>query len=82
MRIQELIEQQMDVVSADDKQVTVKDPKSGIETKIPRDPKKPGVISKDPSDASGKRFIIDPKASGEVDKGIQPGAKVVMKNPM
>jgi hypothetical protein len=82
MRISELLEQELDVMSADDKQVTLKDPKSGIETKIPRDPNRPGVIQKDPSDASGKRFIVDPAASGEVDKGIQPGAKVLMKKPM
>lgn len=82
MRISELLEQELDVMSADDKQVTLKDPKSGIETKIPRDPNRPGVIQKDPSDASGKRFIVDPGASGEVDKGIQPGAKVIMKKPM
>lgn len=82
MRIRELLEQELDVMSADDKTVVLKDPKSGIETKIPKDPKKPGMIQKDPSDASGKRFVIDPKAAGEVDKGIQPGAKVVMKQPM
>ena len=40
------------------------------------------VIQKDPSDASGKRFVIDTSSNGEVDKGIQPGAKVVMKTPM
>ena len=40
------------------------------------------MISKDPSDATGKRFVIDAGATGEVDKGIQPGAKVVMKQTM
>jgi len=75
-------EQELDVMSADDKEVVLKDPKSGIETKIPRDPTKPGMIQKDPSDATGKRFVIDAGATGEVDKGIQPGAKVVMKQPM
>jgi hypothetical protein len=82
MRMYELLENELDVMSADDKQVTLKDPKTGIETKVPRDPKKPGVIQKDPSDASGKRFVIDTSSNGEVDKGIQPGAKVVMKTPM
>ena len=72
-------EQELDVMSADDKQVTLKDPKSGIETKIPKDPKKPGMIQKDPSDATGKRFVVDPTATGDVEKGIQPGAKVIMK---
>ena len=82
MRMHELLENELDVMSAYDKQVTLKDPKTGIETKVPRDPKKPGVIQKDPSDASGKRFVINPGQNGEVDKGIQPGAKVVMKAPM
>lgn len=82
MKISELLEQELDVMSADDKTVVLKDPKSGIETKIPRDPKKPGMIQKDPSDASGKRFVIDPKSAGNVDNGIKPGSKVVMKQPM
>ena len=84
MRIDEIIvkEQQMSVISADEKQVTMKDPKTGIETKIPRDPKKPGVIQKDPKDPSGKNFIVDPEASGEVDNDIKPGAMVTMKKPM
>ncbi len=82
MRMHELLENELDVMSADDKQVTLKDPKTGIETKVPRDPNKPGVIQKDPSDASGKRFIINTDQTGDVDKGIQPGAKVVMKTPM
>ena len=70
------------VVSADDQQVTVKDPKSGIETKIPRDPNKPGVIQKDPKDPMGKKFVIDPEAKGEVDNAIKPGAKVTTKIPV
>lgn len=39
MKIDEIVinEQEMDVVSADDQQVTVKDQKTGIETKIPRE---------------------------------------------
>ena len=84
MKIYEITikEQELDVMSADDKEVVLKDPQSGIETKIPRDPTKPGMISKDPSDATGKRFVIDTGAAGEVDKGIQPGAKVVMKQQM
>lgn len=79
---EDISEQELDVMSADDKEVVLKDPKSGIETKIPRDPTKPGMIQKDPSDATGKRFVIDAGATGEVDKGIQPGAKVIMKQPM
>mgnify|MGYP001604954224 CR=1 FL=1 len=84
MKIDEIVinEQEMDVVSADDQQVTVKDQKTGIETKIPRDPTKPGVIQKDPKDPTGKKFIIDPEAKGEVDNEIKPGAKVMMKMPM
>lgn len=75
-------EQEMDVISADDQQVTVKDQKTGIETKIPRDPNKPGIIQKDPKDPTGKKFIIDPSAKGEVDNEIKPGAKAMMKMPM
>lgn len=78
----ELLENELDVMSADDKQVTLKDPKSGIETKIPKDPKKPGMIQKDPSDASGKRFVVDPKAAGDVESGVKPGSKVIMKTPV
>jgi len=39
MKIYEITlnEQELDVMSADDKEVVLKDPKSGIETKIPRD---------------------------------------------
>lgn len=86
MKIYEIVniaeQQEMDVIAADDQQVTVKDQITGIETKIPRDPKKPGVIQKDPKDPSGKKFIIDPEAEGEVDNEIKPGAKVMMKMPM
>lgn len=81
MKINEVIvkEQELEVQAADEKQVTLKDPKSGIETKVPLDPKKPGMIAPDPSDATGKRMVLDPKATGAVDKGIKPGTKVVMK---
>ena len=82
MKMHELLENELDVMSADDKQVTLKDPKSGIETTIPKDPKKPGMIQKDPSDASGKRFVVDPKAAGDVEGGVKPGSKVIMKTPV
>ena len=36
MRMHELLENELDVMSADDKQVTLKDPKTGIETKVTR----------------------------------------------
>ena len=73
-----LSEQELTVVNADDKQVTLIDPKTKITTIVPKDPAKPGIIQTDPDDASGKGFKLDMKTTGAVAPKIAPGAKVKM----
>ncbi len=72
----QLSEQELTVVNADDKQVTLIDPKTKITTIVPKYPAKPGMIQPDPDDASGKGFKLDMKSTGAVAPKIAPGAKV------
>ena len=77
MRIYEITEQQeLTVVNADDTNVTLIDPKTKIQTIVPKDPKKPGMIQPDPDDPSGKSFKLDSKSNGAVAPTLGPGAKV------
>tara|TARA_B100000073_G_C23271838_1_gene386743 strand:- start:125 stop:382 length:258 start_codon:yes stop_codon:yes gene_type:complete len=85
MRISEILikeEQELNVVNADDKQVTLIDPKTKVQTIVPKDPNKPGMIQSDPDDPTGKSFKLDMKSSGQVDNKIQPGSKVKVAGPI
>ena len=75
-------QQELDVVNSDEKQVTLVDPKTKVQTIVPKDPNKPGLIQADPDDPTGKSFKLDMKASGQVDNKIQPGSKVKVAGPM
>ena len=72
----QITEQELTVVNADDRNVTLIDPKTKIQTIVPKDPKKPGMIQPDPDDPSGKSFKLDNKQSGAVAPTLGPGAKV------
>ena len=77
MRISEIIkEQELNVVNADEKQVTLIDPKTKVQSIVPKDPKKPGMIQPDPDDPTGKSFKLDQNAKGQVAGELAPGAKV------
>jgi hypothetical protein len=60
----------------DEKQTTLVDPKTKIKTIVPKDPMKPGAISKD---ERGK-LTLDTKTKGTVDRGIKPGDNVTIKS--
>ncbi len=82
MRIHEILkndileQKELTVVNADDRNVTLIDPKTKIQTIVPKDPKKPGMIQPDPDDPSGKSFKLDNKTNGAVAPTLAPGAKV------
>ena len=60
----------------DEQQTTLVDPKTKIKTIVPKDPMKPGAISKD---ERGK-LTLDTKTKGTVDRGIKPGDNVTIKS--
>jgi hypothetical protein len=63
-------------IQADDEKETVLiDPKTKIKTTVPKDPMKPGAITKD----ERGNLTLDPKTKGTVDRGIKPGDNVVVK---
>jgi hypothetical protein len=66
--------QELNVVRDDPKQTTLVDPKTKVQTIIPKDPKKPGMIAKDDK---GK-LTLDTKTAGSVDNSIKPGQKVTV----
>jgi|TARA_B110000858_G_scaffold197974_1_gene261807 hypothetical protein len=67
-------QQELNVVKDDPKQTTLVDPKTKVQTIIPKDPKKPGMIAKD---KQGK-LTLDTQTTGSVDKTIRPGQKVTV----
>lgn len=69
-------QQELAVVSADDKEVTLIDPKSKIKTVVPKDPKKPGIIK---MNTATNKLEYDPANAGEVEDPVKPGAIVTMK---
>ena len=75
-------QQELNVVNADDRQVTLIDPKTKVQTIVPKDPNKPGMIQPDPDDPTGKGFKLDPKSKGQVADKLMPGAKVKVAGPM
>jgi hypothetical protein len=72
MKIIELIAEanmQLQVLDDNDDETTLQDPATKIKTVVPKDPKKPGMISKD---ETGK-LSLNTKTNGTVDRGIKPG---------
>lgn len=59
----------------DEKETVLVDPKTKIRTVVPKDPMKPGAITKD----DRGNLMLDPKTKGTVDRGIKPGDKVLVK---
>jgi len=79
MKVIDIItEKQLTVVKNDLKATTLVDPATKIQTIIPKDPTKPGMISKDPATNSFKLNTQDP---GEVDQTIKPGDPVELDDP-
>ena len=79
MRVIDIIkEKQLTVVKNDLKATTLVDPATKIQTIIPKDTTKPGMISKDPATNSFKLNTQDP---GEVDQTIKPGDPVELDDP-
>ncbi len=79
MKINEIITEQspiLQIMKDDDKETTLIDPKSKVLTVVPKDPNKPGMISKD----DRGNLTLDTQAKGTVDRGIKPGDKVMVKN--
>ena len=59
----------------DDNETILVDPKTKIKTTVPKDPSKPGAITKD----ERGNLTLDTKTKGTVDRGIKPGDNVVVK---
>ena len=59
----------------DEKQTVLVDPKTKIKTTVPKDPSKPGAITKD----ERGNLTLDTKTKGTVDRGIKPGDNVAVK---
>lgn len=74
MKISELLSENqfLNIELDTDKETVLIDPKTKIKTVVPKDPKKPGAISKD---NTGK-LTLDTKTAGTVSRGMRPGDKV------
>jgi len=75
MKISELLNeapQVLQIEKDDDNETTLVDPNTKVKTIVPKDPKKPGMISK--NDAG--KLTLDTKTTGTVDRGIKPGDTV------
>ena len=74
MKIFEVMQGTLQVLDANDKEVTLQDPKTKVKTIVPKDPNKPGMIQRDPS---GTLIMSNkPGQPQEVDKEIKPGDTV------
>ena len=77
MKLYEILDEQtMQVVANDMKSTTLVDPKTKIQTVIPKDPNKPGMITRDPQT---QKLQATTQAAGEVDQEIKPGETVEMQ---
>ena len=74
MKIFEVMQGELQVLDANDKEVTLQDPKTKVKTVVPKDPNKPGMIQRD--DAGNLVMSNKPGQPQEVDKEIKPGDKV------
>lgn len=74
MKISELLQEQVKgkVSRIAPNEVVIKDPESGIETKIPKKPTEPGTIQRD---KQGK-LVLDPETPGDVVDDIEPGEDI------
>ncbi len=76
MKIYEVMGQQvLQIEKDDDRETVLVDPKSKVKTIVPKDPTKPGAISKD----DRGNLTLDQTTKGTVDRGIKPGDKVMVK---
>jgi hypothetical protein len=77
MRVSEFIKEQVsgEVAKVTPREITVTDPKSGIETIIPKKPQEPGTIIRD---KQGK-LILDPETPGKVAADVEKGEKITTK---
>lgn len=78
MKISELLGENsfLQIELDDEKETVLVDPKTKIKTVVPKDPSKPGAITKD----ERGNLTLDTKTKGTVDRGIKPGDKVLVKN--
>lgn len=78
MKISELLGENsfLQIELDDEKETVLVDPKTKIKTVVPKDPSKPGAITKD----ERGNLTLDTKTKGTVDRGIKPGNKVLVKN--
>ena len=74
MKIRDILgEKELKVVGTDAKSTTLEDPITKVKTVVPKDPNKPGMISKDPA---SNKFTLNTKTTGRVDNEIKPGENV------
>ena len=59
------------------REIHLKNQKTGVKTIVPKDPKKPGMITQD----ENGEYVIDTETTGEVDNRLKPGSTVKMKSP-
>lgn len=74
MKIAELLQEQISgkITRVAPNEVTIKDPESGIETRIPKKPNEPGTIMRD---KEGK-LVLDPETPGDVADDIEQGEDI------
>ena len=77
MKIHEIVSEAtvLQIMKDTNKETVLIDPRTKVQTLVPKDPKKPGMISKD----ERGNLTLDTKAKGKVDRGIKPGDKVTVK---
>lgn len=74
MKIYEVMQNMLDVEDANDKEITLVDPKTKVKTVVPRDPNKPGMIKRDQT--GNLKLSTDQNKPQEVDSEIKRGDKV------
>jgi len=74
MKISELLQEQIGgkITRNAPNEVVIRDPESGIETKIPKKPNEPGTIMRDKEG----NLVLDPETPGAVVDDIEPGEDV------
>jgi len=78
MKVADILgEQNLKVIANDDKNTTLMDPKTKIQTVIPKDPNKPGMITRDPKTNKLQATTQQP---GTVEQEIKPGEDVEMQD--
>jgi len=74
MKISEILNEQVSgkVTRVRPNEIVVRDPESGIETKIPKKVNEPGTVTRD---KDGK-LVLDPETPGGVADDIEPGEEI------